>query len=132
MAIEVTCLLWSALLGFFHINAQVITLGLQQRGKVYDANRDHEPELGPQAGRAARAMRNFLESYPLFIALVCVVMLSGRSGMLTEWGSILYLGARVVYLPLYVIGLATLRSTFWGISFLGLAMMFGGVVFYSF
>ena len=132
MAIEISCLLWSALLGFFHINAQVITLGIQRKGQPYDANRENEPELGLHAGRAARALRNFLETYPLFIALVCVVMLSGRSGSLTEWGSILYLVARVFYLPFYVIGLSALRSTSWGLSFVGLAMMFGGAIFYSF
>ena len=53
MSIELICLLWSALLGFFYINAQVITLGLQQRAVPYDANREQEPDLGPQAGRAA-------------------------------------------------------------------------------
>jgi uncharacterized MAPEG superfamily protein len=128
MSIELICLVWSTLLGFFHISAQTITVRIQERGKVYDSNRDHEPVLGLQAGRAARALRNFLETYPLFIALVAAVQLTGRNDALTEWGAIAYLAGRTAYLPLYVSGVGKVRSLSWSISLIGLALLFIGVL----
>ena len=57
-----------------------------------------------------------------------MVMLSGSSDRMTEWGAILYLAARTLYLPLYVAGIAAVRTAIWSISFIGLALMFIGVL----
>lgn len=129
MAIELQCLIWSTLIGFLHISAQSMTLRMQERGKPYDANRDHEPALGLRAGRAARAFRNFLETYPLFIALVAASHLAGTADQATAWGAAAYLAGRVAYLPLYIAGIGPLRSLAWGVSLVGLGMMFYGALF---
>lgn len=129
MSVELICLVWSTALGFLYINAQTITLRIQERGKPYDANREHEPELGVMAGRGSRALRNFQETYPLFIALVAAVQLAGAGDQLTAWGAILYLVGRLVYLPLYITGVSPLRSAAWAVSIVGLAMMFVGVFY---
>jgi uncharacterized MAPEG superfamily protein len=36
----------------------------------------------------------------------------------------LYLGARTAYLPLYIAGLGPIRSIAWGLSLLGLVLLF--------
>ncbi len=46
-----------------------------------------------------------------------MVTLSGTTGTLTAWGAMLYLGARTVYLPLYILGIARLRSLIWTLGF---------------
>jgi uncharacterized MAPEG superfamily protein len=129
MSTELICLVWSTLLGFLYINAQVITLRIHQGVKGYDPNRDRPVDHSVHSARAERALRNFLESYPLFIALVAAAELSGTHGWLTQWGAILYLAGRTAYLPLYVLGIAPVRSLTWAIAFAGLAMIFAGLVF---
>lgn len=128
MATELICLLWSTLLGFLHVSAQVMVQRIESPHVPYDPNREKEAVLGPKAGRAKRALVNFLETYPLFIALVAVTMLAGTGDQLTAWGAILYLAARAAYLPLYIVGIAPIRSLFWGLSFVGLGMLFVGAM----
>jgi uncharacterized MAPEG superfamily protein len=128
MSTELLCLLWSTPLGFIYLNAQVITLWVQQGPGNYQPNRDLEPELGIHAGRAARALRNFLETYPLFIGLVAVAELSGRHDTMTTYGALLYVAARIGYLPLYITGLSAIRSTFWSLGMIGLGLIFIGIL----
>lgn len=128
MSVELICLLLSTLLGFIYLNAHAITLQRQADGSKVDPNRDREVVLTVHGARAVRALRNFLETYPFFIALIVVIELSARHGVLTLSGSILYLVARTAYLPLYIAGVATMRSVSWGLALLGLIMMFVGVL----
>jgi uncharacterized MAPEG superfamily protein len=80
-------------------------------------------------GRAERALRNFLETYPAFVALSLAIVLADRSDALTVWGSQLYFWSRWVYLPLYLVGVQFIRSLFWVVSAIGLMLMFFGVAF---
>ena len=127
MSVELTCLLWSTLLGLAYISVQGATMQKGAKGHV-DPNRDRAPVLTERAARADRALRNFLETYPLFVALVLVAELSARHGTLTVYGALLYMLARIVYLPLYISGLAPLRSLSWVFSLVGLVMMFVGIL----
>jgi len=75
------------------------------------------------AGRAARALRNFQETYPAFVALALALAIAGRTGGSGETGAWLWLIARIVYLPLYLLGIPYLRSLCWCVSILGLGLM---------
>jgi uncharacterized MAPEG superfamily protein len=79
-------------------------------------------------GRATRALRNFQETYPIFIALAVVAVTSGRADALTYWGALLWFWARVAYLPAYLMGLIPYRSWVWSVAAIGLALMFAGIV----
>lgn len=127
MSVELTCLLWSAVVGFAYLMTQATFANTDNEGGI-DPNRDREPNFGMKAQRAGRALRNFLETYPLFIALAVVAELANRHGALTQWGAILYVVARVVYLPLYIMGGGMIRSTVWSLALLGLVMMFIGIL----
>ena len=127
MSIELTCLLWSTLVGLVYLNVQAFLHNKDNKGGV-DPRRDRETDLGVYGQRAGRALRNFLETYPIFIALVVVAELANRHGHLTTWGAMLYLGARVVYLPLYIYGFGAPRSAVWVLGLLGLVLMFIGVL----
>ena len=46
-----------------------------------------------------RALRNFLETFPLFAAVVLAAHATDTHNALTEWGTQLYFRARVAYVP---------------------------------
>jgi uncharacterized MAPEG superfamily protein len=70
-----------------------------------------------------RALRNFLETFPLFAAAVLVAHEAGRHSWLTEWGAQTYLAARVVYLPLYAAGVPVVRTIVFMVSMVGIVMV---------
>lgn len=128
MSFELTCLVLSTVLALIYLSAQTF-LRKAEVGIRHDVGpRDHDKGVsGILQGRAERAYRNFLETYPVFIALVVAVELSAASDPLTQWGAGLYLGFRVVYLPLYLMGVPWLRTFSWNIASFGLALMIAGV-----
>jgi uncharacterized MAPEG superfamily protein len=89
-----------------------------QRGYRWAASaRDVEvPPLTRTAGRLERALRNFLETFPVFVAAIVLVDVLGREAALSKWGAGLYFSARLVYLPLYALGVPLLRSLVWNIA----------------
>ena len=96
-----------------------------QRGYRWTASPRDEPSppLRGVAGRLDRALRNFLETFPLFAAAVLAVQLTGTHGTLTEWGARLYLWARVAYVPLYAAGVPLVRSLVWNVATAGIALL---------
>ena len=111
-------------LGLVHITLASL-LVTASRGAAWNAgNRDGEaPPVSPRAGRAQRASANFLETFPLFAAaLVCAIAV-GRQGYLVVLGAQIYFWARLVYLPVYVIGIPFLRSAIWIAATAGLLMV---------
>jgi uncharacterized MAPEG superfamily protein len=75
------------------------------------------------AGRLERAYRNFLETFPLFAAALLVVALENKSDGASHWGAILYVGARIVYVPLYAFGVKYVRTLSWVVSIVGIVMV---------
>jgi uncharacterized MAPEG superfamily protein len=70
-----------------------------------------------------RALRNFLETFPVFVAAIFLVHVLGREGALSQWGAGLYFSARVAYLPLYAAGVPLLRSLVWNVAFVGIGLL---------
>ena len=86
--------------------------------------RDETPAAKkPLTGRLERAQANLFETLPLFIGAVLIAHVAGRNGVLTEWGAALYFWARVVYVPLYALGVPYVRSLVWTVSFAGLVLI---------
>jgi uncharacterized MAPEG superfamily protein len=120
-----TLLALSVVLLVFHILLQGMfatrELGSQWNAGPRDEGR--EPK-SPLAGRAARASKNFQETYPAFIGLLLGVAFSGDDA--SNWGLIgawIWFVARIVYLPLYLAGVPYIRSFVWMISLIGLLAM---------
>lgn len=86
------------------------------------------PPPGPVTGRLERAQANLFETLPLFIAIVLIAHVAGRSGPLTEWGAALYFWARVAYVPLYAFGVPYVRSLAFLAAFVGLVLLFIAVL----
>jgi uncharacterized MAPEG superfamily protein len=128
MGFELTLLALSVVLLFVHIGVQGVLL-TRDLGSAYNAGpRDENRALGPLAGRAERALRNFLETWPAFIALALIAGVTGTSNGLTQWGAGLYLAFRIVYIPLYLLGIPYLRSLAFIAASLGLFLMLIGLL----
>lgn len=129
MSIEMTLLIWSTAVAAIYIMVQSAFYRLDH-GVIYAGSaRDNERAPNILNARADKALRNFLETYGLFIALAVATELTGRSDGLTQWGAMIWLAMRVLYLPAYVSGIPFLRSGIWMVSAAGLVMMFVGVAF---
>ena len=125
LPIELTLLGWSVLILLVHINLQS-GLAIRDQGLGFNAGaRDGEPPrpLGAVAARAKRALANFGETWPAFIALAVGLAVTGRTGGLGATGAWLWFGARLVYIPLYLLGVPYLRTLCFGVSLVGLIMM---------
>lgn len=124
MTTELMLLGWAVVLGLVQI-LLAAGLGMLDHGMAWNAgNRDTAPKpLGVHAARADRASRNFLETFVFFAAVVLALAATGRFGTDTALAAELYLGARVLYWPCYVIGIPYLRSLIWGVSMVGLVWL---------
>lgn len=129
MSIELTLVIWSAVLAGAYLFVQSTIYRLDYGVRHAGTPRDDEREPNKWTGRGNRALRNFLETYPVFIALALAVELSGRSDALTQWGVQIWFWARWAYLPAYFIDIAFLRSGIWFISAIGLGLLFFGAAF---
>lgn len=124
MTTELTLLGWTLVLALAQI---LLTAAARTRetGLSYNMSaRDTQaPPMGKLTGRLQRAQANLFETLPLFAAAVLVAHASGRAGALSLLGAQLYLGARVLYVPLYAFGVPLVRSLVWGVSLAGLVMI---------
>ncbi len=92
-------------------------------GREPAAPRSGSEAVPVHAGRAQRAARNFLETFPLFAAaLVCAIAIH-HDGHLAQLGATLYFWARVAYLPIYLLGIPGIRSLAWITSLVGLLLV---------
>ena len=96
-----------------------------EMGGDYKAGPRDEPRVvqGIFAGRADRAFRNLLETFPIFAALALALVVTGRNGGLGTLGAEAWVVTRVLYVPLYVIQIPYARSLVWLVSVLALVAM---------
>jgi len=123
VTLELWVLLAAAFLGIVHLSAASFAFKAQVGNQYSVGPRDADIRPTGMAGRLARAQRNFLETFSLFAVCVLLVHLTGVYGDLSYWGSLLYLGGRMLYLPLYASGIPWLRSLSWNVATLGLVFV---------
>lgn len=124
MTIELSLLAWVLVLAVVQVMLPAMWRN-RETGLDYNAGPRDEPgpPVGVVTGRLRRAQANLYETLPLFAAAVLIAHVAGREGALTLWGAWLYLGARIVYVPLYAMGVPYLRSAVWSVSVLGLGLV---------
>lgn len=124
MTTELTVLAWGCVLALVHIFAATQVKTRQYGTKWNMGARDEPvPPPTPLVGRLARAQANFFETFPLMIAAVLIVSAAGLTSRETALGAWLWLGARIVYLPLYATGVPVVRTLAWAASLVGLIMI---------
>lgn len=125
MPTEITVLALGALLALVHIMVAV-HLKTKQYGVAWNVGaRDGEkPPLTDVAARLERARDNFLETFPIAIVALFGVVLAGKANDTTAVLAWVWLGARVLYLPLYWAGVPYVRTMVWLASLVGLLGIF--------
>ena len=124
MAVELKILALGALLLFVHIFIAT-RFKTSQYGRKWNVGARDEVLPPPDAmtGRTMRAQANFQETFPIAIAALLGVVIAGRTSPMTALGGWIWLGARVVYLPLYAAGVPVIRTIVFIVSVIGLAMV---------
>jgi uncharacterized MAPEG superfamily protein len=118
------------MLGLFHIFA-ASTLKTQLYGTAWNASARDEPVQPPTPliARLDRAQANFFETFPLVVAAIALLGITGVQTRATEIGAVVWLVARIVYLPLYAAGIPYVRSAVFLVSLVGLLMMLWPMLF---
>jgi uncharacterized MAPEG superfamily protein len=130
MPIELKILALGALLLFVHIFTAT-RFKTQQYGRKWNVGARDEtlPEPNPMTGRTMRAQAIFQETFPIAIIALLGVVIAGRTSNATALGGWIWLGARIVYLPLYITGVRGYRTLVWAISIVGLGMVLWPLLF---
>jgi uncharacterized MAPEG superfamily protein len=124
MTTELCMLLWSVVLGLVQV-VLAATCSVGQRGLGWAASpRDEvKPPLSGIGGRLDRARANFLETFPLFAAVVLAAQLLQHHDAMTVLGAQLYFWARLAYVPVYAAGIPYLRTLIWAASIVGIVLV---------
>ena len=124
---ELTCLELSVLLWVAHILTQEVTaraeLGLGFLAYSFSPRDALPTPNGLAWGRATRALHNYVENLSPFVAMALALIATGHAGGLGAVGATIWIVARILYLPIYVMGVVYVRTALWGVSVIGLLMM---------
>ena len=122
--LELTVLAWGCILALVHIFGAAHVKTRQYGPKWNMGARDEVlPPPRPIVGRMERAQANFFETFPLVIAAVLLLCFTGTQTRMTELGALMWLGGRIVYLPLYAAGVPVVRTLAFLVSLAGIIMM---------
>jgi uncharacterized MAPEG superfamily protein len=124
MSTELHLLAASVILGLVHLIAASHLIS-SQRGYRWTASSREEPvpPLRGLANRVDQATTNFLETFPLFAAVVLAAHVTDRHSLFTLWGAHLYFWARIGYLVAAAAGYSLVRSIlFWNTAVIGISL----------
>jgi uncharacterized MAPEG superfamily protein len=124
VTVELKMLTLSVVLGIVQIVAASHAASLQRGYQWTASSRDEKvPPLQGVAGRLDRALRNFLETFPLFAAVVLAAHVTDTHNALTALGAQLYFWARLAYALLYAAGVPVVRSLVWNVARVGILLL---------
>ncbi len=124
MTTELAVLTWGCVLALVHVFAAVRVKTRQYGTKWNVGARDEDlPPPAPIVGRLARAQANYFETFPVMIAAVLIVSVNQSGSHWTALGSLIWLAARIIYLPLYAFGVPVVRTLAWAASLVGILMV---------
>jgi len=124
MSPDLKILVWTVALAFIEVVVAVLGANAQVGLGMLAGNREGLPPLVGFAGRARRAHHNMMESMPLFIALVLVAQIAGKTNSATLTGAELFFWGRLAHWLIYIIGVPWLRTLAWVVSVIGLITIF--------
>lgn len=123
MSVELTMLLYSAILLFVIILAQA-GLAISQNGLLAQAgSRDNLPEPSILRMRLQRLAANMQENLVMFAAVVLVANAAGVSNDTTALGASIFLYARLAHAIIYAFGWPMIRPLFYFISLYGMIII---------
>ena len=118
---ELTCLELSVVLWLAHVLVQALTARSEFGDDYLFSPRDDvKTPKGLSFGRATRALHNYVENLVPFVGLDLALIMTQHTGGM---GATLWIIARVLYLPIYLMGIKYARTACWFVGVVGLAMM---------
>ena len=84
------------------------------------SSRDEDSDTSIYEDRANRALKNLFETFPIFIGLI---LLSITKDVDNSSLAFFWLIARVIYVPIYILGVDYLRTGVWAVSLTSLVLM---------
>ena len=104
MTMPMALLTWTSFLGLLHAIATGAAV-TSQHGLDYAASpRDEPRQVMGVGGRVIRSFANFMQTFPIFAAVVLVAHSVGKDHGLASWGAQFYFWGRVAYVGTYVSG----------------------------
>lgn len=124
MSIELSVLAWGCVLGVVQIFVAA-QLARRQYGLDWALSSREAtlPPPSPLVGRMKRAQGNFLETFPIAAVAILVVEAAELNSSWTAAGAVLWLAARLLYLPVYAAGITGWRSLLFASSIAGIGLM---------
>ena len=131
MTPELTALALAGLLQAVQFHLFAIPANVELGTGYTSSPRDRPPsrEISVLTGRLQRAMNNHFEGLILFTLAVVVVTLGNQSTSVTQTAAWAYLGARILYVPAYALGLRPWRSAIWAVGFFATVTMIVAALF---
>jgi uncharacterized MAPEG superfamily protein len=123
-SVELQTVFCAVLLGLVQLVLSIL-FSIGGRGLPWAAGPRDEgwPAIGTFGGRIERAYKNFLETFPFFLAAALLVHALGKSTHTSVLGAEIYLWARVLYVPAYALAIPFTRTLIWGASLVGILMV---------
>lgn len=124
----ISYILWSLLLYFLYVAAHGATRLNASKGETNIlafalGPRDGAADASTGAARCGRAQKNMEESLFFFLPLALLAIITQKADGMAMTGALIYVIARAIYLPSYIIGVPALRTLVWTASLVGIAMM---------
>ncbi len=123
MTAELTYLTLATLWLAVHFCAYAWSAGRQVGFDYTMGPRDEGRQLSGKPARLQRALNNHFEALVLFAIGVMVITYSDKATSLTGALALLFLIARILYLPAYYWGLTPWRTVIWMLGFLATMAM---------
>ena len=123
MTPELTILAYSVALLIIHLLIQASASDFSKGIGWALGARDENRKPSVLAARLERSLRNYLETFPAFVALALALAIADRSTGTSVLGAQIWIAARVLYLAFCAAGIPYLRSAAWITSMLGLVAM---------
>jgi len=124
MTIALWCLFFA---GIMHTLSKVplaIHMGKAPGGYNNNMPREQAASLEGEGKRALAIHLNQIESFPLFAVGVLVATLVASNVEAIDYLALAYVASRIIYIPLYLKDIATMRSLVWGVGYISsLALM---------
>ena len=88
--------------------------------ETHAAGRDNMPEPDVRTARARRALANMQENLPIFLTLaILALVLEGVNPGLAVTGAAIWVLARLVYIPAYLVSIPYTRSLVYVVALVG-------------
>lgn len=99
--------------------------GMQQLSLGYlMSSRDETRTVSGMTARIERALANSITAMVLFAPAVLILVLLDRTSTSTLLAAQVFLVARIIYLPVYALGIPAIRTLVWLVGFAATAVLY--------